>query len=94
MKRRTRTALARWMREHGWTQVRIAAHVGCSQSYICKALRGEGAVGLEYAVRIADLTGFPVEDIANDPTAQRILEAYVDRLLSQRGIAKENASVV
>lgn len=93
MKRNAIRTLARWMDEHEWSQLRLAAYVGRSQAWISEVMRGEATVGLEVGMKLAELTNIPLEDIVTDKSAQRILESYVDRLLAKRGIAKEIGNV-
>ena len=93
MKRTARQAVARWMDANGWTQMRLSAYIGRSQTWISQVLSGEVEVGLEVGLRLSELTEIPIEDIVTDKTTQRILESYVDRLLVKRGIAKDSLNV-
>lgn len=81
------------MRDKGWTQTRFAAAVGVAQGTMSRMLSGEYPVGIEVGMAMADLTGIEVERLITDRQARKILESYVERLLSKRGMAKESSDV-
>lgn len=82
------------MDANGWTQTRVAAYLDRSNSWMSQALSGEIAIGLERGLRLSELTGIAFEDLVTDKASQRILESYVNRLLSKRGFAKDSLNVV
>ena len=95
MKRTTRTAaLRRWLRDHDWTQERLAAYLGIRQGSVSHMLSGRYHIGLALGIKLADLTGIPADQLITDRKSLELAEAYAKNVGLTRGIAKDQSSVV
>lgn len=64
MRRDQRVALARWFNRSGFTQREVAARLEISEAHLSHLVNGERTPSLDLALRISDLTGIPVAELA------------------------------
>jgi transcriptional regulator with XRE-family HTH domain len=88
MKRNTRNALKRWLREQGWTQERLAAYLGVRQGNLSLMLSGVRNVSLDAGLKMSELTGIPAEDLITEPKTLELLKSYVTRQNSASGFVR------
>jgi DNA-binding XRE family transcriptional regulator len=81
------------MKKNGWTQMRLASFVGCSQTTVSQALRGDVEFSVLVGIRLSDLTGLPLEDICTSPTVQKVLQSYIKRVGAGHEIPKDPRDV-
>jgi transcriptional regulator with XRE-family HTH domain len=66
-RKRAPQSLQAWMERHGVSQQRLAKLAGMPQSTISQILSGSRRCSLEKALDLHDLTGVPVEKLAQWP---------------------------
>ena len=69
LKRRRNAALDDWFKRDGRTQKEVAALLGISEAHLCGIRLGETYPSLKVAIRISELTGVPIQQLARQPEA-------------------------
>jgi len=66
--------LRAWMDRTNTTQATLAQFLGIREPQMSRMLNGTRALGSDYATRLSDLTGIPVEKLLTDRSAIRLLK--------------------
>lgn len=61
--------LAEWLEASGLTQAELAARVGVQQPVISRLVRGQRMPSAKLAVRLARVTGLPLESLLSEVAA-------------------------
>jgi len=65
----TRTVLAQWFERSGYTQREIAARLEITEQHMSHLVSGSRTPSLALALRISELTGIPVAELAKGKVA-------------------------
>jgi antitoxin component HigA of HigAB toxin-antitoxin module len=72
-------ALKAWMSDAGLTHEDVAEMAGCSRSEITRTLQGKRALNTDRAMKLAAVSGIPVERLVTDRDTLRILKLLGNR---------------
>lgn len=71
--------LKAWMLTAGLTHDDVAMIAGCSRSQITRALGGKKPIDADQAIRLAAVSGIPLERLVTDPETSRLLKLLGNR---------------
>lgn len=92
-KHRPLPELKQWMDARGLTQGALAGMLGKSEAQMSRWLSGHRAVPIPIAIRLSDLTGIPVERLANSAGVSRILKLLGSRSTASTDSLRKHAKV-
>lgn len=81
--------LQKWMDETGTKPVRLAADTDVSLTHINDILSGDTGISMKLAMKLATVTGIPVENLLTNPKDVEILEEWGKRQTTEAGNARQ-----
>lgn len=78
-----RHPVLKWLRETSTSQADLAHRIGVSAPHLSNVLARKRALSMPAALRLALVTGIPVEKLLSDKESAEILESYGNRPTSE-----------